>query len=137
MWQTIRSSVLSRHSHEEAYAALVLSGAYEEAGDQGRFQVKAGDVVLHDRFEAHLDRFSPSGAVVLNLRLPAHHSFTPGFAKIADLELLVRTAEISEARAADLLLEMVERRTPAYADWPDELAAILIRNPSLSLSGGH
>jgi AraC-like DNA-binding protein len=133
MWQTIRSSVLSRHSHEEAYAALVLAGAYEEAGDQGRFQVEAGDVVLHDRFEAHLDRFSPSGAVVLNLRLLAQYSFTPGIAKIADIDLLVRTAEVSEAEAADLLLSEVHVRPPGYADWPDELAAVLIRDPSLSL----
>jgi len=32
MWQSIRASVLGRHVHEEAYAALVLSGGYEEAG---------------------------------------------------------------------------------------------------------
>ena len=134
MWQTIRSSVLSRHSHEEAYAALVLSGAYEEAGDQGRFRVEAGDVVLHDRFEAHLDRLSPSGAVVLNLRLPTQYSFTPGLAKIADMDLLVRTAEISEAGAAELLLAKAQGRTPRLADWPDELAAVLLQNPSLSLS---
>jgi hypothetical protein len=43
MWQSIRASALGRHVHEEAYAALVLSGGYEEAGDHGRFQVKAGD----------------------------------------------------------------------------------------------
>ena len=92
MWQTIRTPVLSRHSHEAAYAALVLSGAYEEAGDQGRFQVEAGDVVLHDCFEAHLNRFSPSGAVVLNLRLPAPYAFAPGIAKVEDVDLVVRTA---------------------------------------------
>jgi AraC-like DNA-binding protein len=134
MWQTIRSAVLSRHIHEEAYAAVVLSGAYEEAGDQGRFQVEAGDVVLHDCFEAHLDRFSSSGALVLNLRLPPRYSFTPGIAKIADVDILVHTAEISEAEAADLLLSMVQGRTPGYADWPDELAAALIQGPSLCLS---
>jgi hypothetical protein len=30
-WQTIRSATLLRHSHQQSYAALVLSGAYEEA----------------------------------------------------------------------------------------------------------
>jgi len=134
MWQTIRSPILCRHSHEEAYAALVLSGAYEEAGDQGRFRVEAGDVVLHDRFEAHLDRLSPSGAVVLNLRLPTQYSLTQGFAKIADMDLLVRTAEIGEAEAAELLLAKAQRQTPGFADWPDELAAVLLQDPSLSLS---
>jgi hypothetical protein len=61
MWQTVRKSALSRHIHEHAHAALVLSGGYEEAGDLGRFQVQAGDIVLHECFEAHLDRFSASG----------------------------------------------------------------------------
>ncbi len=70
MWQTIRSSVFNRHSHEHAYAAIVLSGGYEEAGDHGRFKVQAGDVVLHERFEAHINRFSASGATVLNLPSP-------------------------------------------------------------------
>ena len=110
MWQTIGTSVLGRHSHENPYAALVLSGAYEEAGDQGRFHVEAGDVVLHDRFEAHLDRVSSLGAVVLNLRLPAPNLFTPGIAKIVDIDLLVRTAEVSEAEAAELLLSKVQER---------------------------
>src|ERR1039457_4331590 len=134
MWQTIRSAVLSRHIHEEAYAAVVLSGAYEEAGDQGRFQVEAGDVVLHDCFEAHLDRFSSSGAVVLNLRLPPRYSFTPGIAKIADVDILVHTAEISEAEAADLLLSMVQGRTPESAAGPDGRAAPLTKNQPLPLS---
>jgi hypothetical protein len=79
--QTIRTMVLGRHSHEEAYAAMVLSGSYEEAGDQGRFQAEAGDVVLHDSFEAHLDRFPPSGAVILNVRLAAGPSFAPALHK--------------------------------------------------------
>jgi len=70
-WQTTRASVLGRHVHEKAYAALVLSGGYEEAGDHGRFRVKAGDVIFHEPFEAHLDRFSETGAAVLNLRLPS------------------------------------------------------------------
>lgn len=134
IWQTIRSSAFSHHSHQEEYAALVLSGTYEEAGDQGRFQVETGDVVLHDHFEAHLNRFFPPGARVLNLRLSASHSFRPGAAKVADMDLLVRTAEINRAEAADLLLLMVEERRPGYMDWPDELAAVLIRNPSLRLS---
>ena len=92
MWQSIRASALGRHVHEEAYAALVLSGGYEEAGDHGRFQVKAGDVVFHEQFEAHLDRFSETGAGVLNLRLPIGCSYTPGAARVADPDSVVRLA---------------------------------------------
>ena len=134
MWQTIRSSVLDRHSHDYAYAAIVLSGGYEEAGDHGRFKVEAGDTVLHERFEAHLNRFSGLGAVVLNLPLPAGACFVPGLATIADSDAIVRLAEKSQAQAARLLLASVVRRKPNDADWPDELASALTANPSLKLS---
>jgi hypothetical protein len=90
-WQTIRISTLPHHSHQKSYAALVLSGAYEEAGDQGRFYVEAGDVILHDCFEAHLNRFSPSGARVLNLPLPPAYTFKPSVGRVEDMDLLVRT----------------------------------------------
>ena len=133
-WQTIRSTTLPRHSHQESYAALVLSGAYEEAGDQGRFHVEAGDVILHDCFEAHLNRFSVSGARVLNLLLSPSHSFKPGVGRVDDLDLVVCTAERDRAEAASLLLRLIEQRTPACADWPEELAAVMIQNPSLGLS---
>jgi hypothetical protein len=85
-WQTIRTSALTRHSHDQAYAALVFSGRYEEAGDHGRLQVEAGDVILHQCFEAHLDRFSGSAVRVLNLPLRIDHTFTPG----AQQKLLIR-----------------------------------------------
>lgn len=132
--QRISASSFAHHSHEDAYAAVVLAGAYEEAGDHGRFQVAAGDVLLHDRFEAHLDRFSALGAVVLNLSLPAGSSFLPGVAEIADPDLIVRTAERSQTRALDLLLSTIQAKAAIYTDWPDELAATLMNDPSLRLS---
>jgi AraC-like DNA-binding protein len=134
MWQTIRGTALGRHSHEEPYAALILSCSYEEAGDQGRCNVGPGDVILHDWFEAHLDRFSLSGAQVLNLRLSATHSFTPCVAQIPDMDHVVRTAERSQSEAVELLLHQLQQKKAAFVDWPDELAASLIENPSLKLS---
>lgn len=133
-WQTIQRSILPRHIHRESYAALVLSGSYEEAGDQGRFHVEGGDVVLHDCFEAHIDRFSQSGARLLNLGLSSKHSFEPGLAKVADMDFLVRTAERNRVEAASVLVVMIEQQVPVCADWPDELAFALIRNPRLGLS---
>jgi len=134
MWQSIRASALGRHVHEGAYAALVLSGGYEEAGDHGRFQVKAGDVIFHEQFEAHLDRFSETGAGVLNLRLPIGCSCTPGIASVADPDSVASVAERSHRDAVDLLLSTAMREMPHPADWPDELAAALLKNPSLKLS---
>ncbi|HXO32211.1 MAG TPA: AraC family transcriptional regulator [Candidatus Acidoferrales bacterium] len=134
MWQTIRASALGRHGHEKAYAALVLSGGYEEAGDHGRFRVKAGDVIFHEQFEAHLDRFSETGAVVLNLGLPVGCSYTPGISRAVDPDSVARVAERSCRDALDLLFSVAISRTPQPADWPDELAAALMLNPSLKLS---
>lgn len=132
--QTIRSSIFARHSHNRAYAAIVLSGNYEEAGDHGQFRVEAGDTVLHERFEAHINRFAVSGAVVLNLALPPAARFVPGLARVADPELIVRLAEKSQVQAVQLLLASMEKREPGREDWPDELAAAMIANPSLSLA---
>jgi AraC-like DNA-binding protein len=134
MWQIIRASGLSRHVHEKAYAALVLSGGYEEAGDHGRFQVEAGDVVFHEQFEAHLDRFNKKGVVVLNLRLPVGFSYTPGIATVADADTIARIAECSCRDAMELLFSVAISKMPQPADWPDELAEALMRNPSLKLS---
>jgi hypothetical protein len=134
MWQTIRASALGRHDHVKAYAALVISGGYEEAGDHGRFRVKAGDVIFHEPFETHLDRFSETGAVVLNLGLPLGRYYEPGIASVADADAVARVAERSCLDAIELLFSLAVTRTPQPADWPDELAAALMRNPSLKLS---
>jgi AraC-like DNA-binding protein len=112
----------------------VLSGGYEEAGDLGRLRVKAGDVVLHDRFESHLNRFVASGAVVLNLHLRPDESFAPGLARIADPDLVARTAEKDRVEATSLLLATATRQISTFGDWPDELAAALMQNPSRNLS---
>jgi AraC-like DNA-binding protein len=134
IWQTIRSATFARHGHERAYAAIVLSGGYEEAGDHGRFRVGIGDVVLHERFEAHINRFSGLGATVLNLPLSDRYAFLPGSASIADPDFVIRIAEKNKAEAAELLLSTATVQQTGFADWPDELAAALMENPSLSLS---
>src|SRR5260370_18812210 len=126
MWQTIRASALGRHNHVKAYAALVLSGGYEEARDHGRFRVKAGDVIFHEPFEAHLDRFSETGAVVLNLRLPLGRYYEPGIASVADPDAIVRLAERSCSDAVDVLFSCAISRKSQPADWPDELVAALV-----------
>jgi AraC-like DNA-binding protein len=134
MWQTIRAPAVGRHVHVKAYAALVLSSGYEEAGDHGRFRVKAGDVIFHGQFEAHLDRFSETGAAVLNLPFPVGYSCTPGVAQLADPDTVARAAERSWRDAVELLFSLAVSRKLQPVDWPDELAVALMRNPSLKLS---
>ena len=135
VWQTIRTPLISRHAHKRAYAALVLSGCYEEAGDSGRHRMQAGNVLLHEAFEAHLDRISTLGALVLNVPLPAQYAFRPGIARVADPDAIVRLVEKSDLHAAALLLLSTEIREPEFRDWPDELAALLAQNACINLSG--
>jgi AraC-like DNA-binding protein len=132
--QTIRPSVLCRHVHERPYVALVLSGCYEEAGDTGRHQVSAGDVIFHEAFEAHLDRVPASGAQVLNLPLPAVYALQSCVGRSTDTDAVVSLAEKNKGEASALLLSSIKMREPQYQDWPDDLAAALIRDASLSLS---
>ena len=131
--QRIRRSSLERHCHAEPYAALVLSGGYEEAGDNGFFNASAGDVLFHDSFEAHLNRFFAQGATVLNLPL-ASGNCPPGIGSVSDPDAVVRMAEKSSRAASDLLLSLAERWTPQVSDWPAQLATNLMQCPSLKLS---
>lgn len=134
VWQTIRTPMIGRHVHKRAYAALVLSGCYEEAGDSGRHRVQAGDVVLHEAFEAHLDRVPTSGAVVLNVPVPAQCAFRSGVGKINDPDAIVRLVEMGDSETAAQLLLTTEIRDTEFRDWPDELAASLAQNASVNLS---
>jgi len=129
LYQTICATAFGLHSHSAAYAALVLEGDYEEAGDQGQFQVSAGDVVLHDRFETHINRFASCRAVVLNLPLFFGTKFQPGLALVSDPDLIARTAETNPSEAAKLLLALVQKQAGNETDWPGELAATLLEDP--------
>jgi AraC-like DNA-binding protein len=134
VWQTIRSPLIRWHVHKHAYAALVLSGGYEEAGDSGRYRVQAGNVVLHEAFEAHLDRIPRTGAALLNVSLPAQCAFRSGVGTIDDPDAIVRLVENGDSEAAALLLWSAEITNPKFQDWPDELAALLGQNASLNFS---
>jgi AraC-like DNA-binding protein len=124
---------LSRHRHPYPYAAVVLAGAYREAGSGGRFRVKSGEVIFHAAFEAHLNCAEQAGAVILNIPMSQHMPMSPrdvGGAHfgVADADALAATAERDPFVAAQELLEsLVELPAPA-GDWPDLLAADLRRN---------
>jgi hypothetical protein len=110
--------------------------AFEEAGDSGHYRAQAGNVVLHEAFDAHLDRIPTSGAVVvLNVPLPAHYAFRSGFGSLDDLDAIIRLVEKGDREAAGLLLWSTKRiMEPEVQDWPDELAALLAQNASVALS---
>ena len=121
--QTVQPGCLPRHRHADGYAAVVVAGAYEEAGDTGRRRVGPGDVVVHRAFEAHLNRTPGAGAQVLNLPLPAGD--LAAFGRVNDLDGLVRVALADPGAAQAMLAEAFRPAAPAVPDWPDLLAAAL------------
>jgi AraC-like DNA-binding protein len=125
-------SHIGRHRHDRAYAALVLSGSYEESGSRGRFRVNAGDILFHGAFDAHQDRFCSSGAQILNLLID---DCPPGVSigRIADPDTVVRIAERDAEEAVAQLQKQLRLIQPAHYDWQDVLAGDLLENSSFSL----
>jgi AraC-like DNA-binding protein len=124
----------SRHTHGNAFASLVLKGGYEESGDAGRFDVREGDVIFHERFAAHCNRGSASGAVILHIALPSDADFQSGAAQLADPDLIARVVERNPITAAALLLQTAQMKQPQIRDWPEQLAAQLTHDSSLNLT---
>lgn len=119
-----------RHCHDGAYAALVLRGGYDEAGEAGRGRLNAGDVAVHEMFSSHQNAVAGSGAVVLNLSvtdLPA------GFGRIADPDSVARLAEIRPLEASQLLQANFVAAAFVAGDWPDLLAEALLADSGVSL----
>jgi AraC-like DNA-binding protein len=120
-----------RHRHASAYAALVLSGGYEECGSRGCFRVGPGDVLLHGAFDAHLDRFENRETEIFNLAIPHRFAFSLG--SIADCDAVVRIAEHDAAAAGAYVCGRIVERTAPLNGWPDALAAKLLANPNVRL----
>jgi len=123
---------LRRHRHRAAYAALVVEGAYEEAGDRGRFEAEPGVVLVHDGFEGHRDVVTRGGARVVNLPLLPGHALPAAF-RVRGFEALRCAALESPAEVAQWL-EPEVTVAPLLRDWPDLLAASLRHDPNLRLS---
>jgi AraC-like DNA-binding protein len=124
---------VSRHRHAHAYAAVVLAGGYEECGSHGRFRVKPGDVLMHNAFDAHLDRFAPRTTQILNVLLGPMPWQGPVLCRVKDADAIARKAETDASDAASCLLDQLDGVVSNPMDWPDLLASALIANPRLRL----
>ena len=130
---------LARHRHHQAYVTVVLSGGYEECGSRGRYRVRPGDVLVHDVFDSHLDRFEDRDTQLLNLALPG---LAPGYGlgRIADPDELVHAAERGVEEAGRCLRGQLAAAEFGPEDWPDLLARDLLADPACPLgswAGGH
>jgi AraC-like DNA-binding protein len=124
-----------RHCHDAAFVAVVLEGGYQEAGDEGRWNVGPGDALIHHAYESHLDRFEAKGARVLVLPLPAEFADTTGIrGAVADPDMLVRLAERDRRAATAHFADIFVAASPTALDWPDMLADDLRRLDPFALS---
>jgi AraC-like DNA-binding protein len=124
---------LQRHQHVRSYLALVVSGGHEEAGDRGCHRVRAGDMILHGAFEAHLNRYDSDGADVLDLALPLWMEWPDPVARVQDADEVVRTAERDPQQALDLIFSVMKPADRRAGDWPQELADAIQANPHLRI----
>ncbi|GAM99643.1 transcriptional regulator of AraC family [alpha proteobacterium U9-1i] len=114
---------MGRHRHAEGYIAIVVSGGYLEAGDQGRYRAEPGHVLVHRPYESHQDHFSGRGATALNL--PAIDLGDDAFGAVDDVDTLVRIAERDPRDATLMLREQWRPLDRSLDDWPDQLARAL------------
>lgn len=124
-------SHLPRHRHREAHITLVLSGSYDEAGDEGRFRAEPGHVLVHHAFGAHCNRMDRQGVEVMNLLLLRPPGYAVG--RCEEAGRVARLAERDLGSAAEALLAWTMPQPVATASWLDRIARSL-RSGSDSLS---
>src|ERR1019366_3673338 len=96
-------AMLPLHRHAQAYAALVLDGAYEERSVDGCFKCTTGDLVIHPPLHAHRNSFPTSGAVTINFPVPVDDLgdyVVLALTMHQDLERLARTNPTAAGHAA-------------------------------------
>lgn len=113
-----------RHRHLEAYATVVIDGAYEQISYAGRHRVEAGDVLIAPTLDAHADRMRSAGITVL--RLPWHREDGLASAyRLSSVDVLIDAAREDPFEAARLLADKIAdaaKLAPRCADWPELLA---------------
>jgi AraC-like DNA-binding protein len=112
-----------RHHHLTAYAALVVSGSCHEAGDGGRFDVEAGDVLIHRAFDGHRDCVGQRGAMFINI--PVKVPIGSRVGRVPDVDAIVRAFERDAAAGEALFHAQFVPTDRSASDWPDLLAAML------------
>ena len=126
------AQVVARHRHAQAYVAVVLSGWYEEAGDDGRWHAGPGDALFHDAMHAHFDQVGSAGASVLNIPVSGLDGLSlPPVFRIENPDALLRKNTL-DAEGVVALLRPLPGPLP-LADWPDLLARALADNDRLHL----
>ncbi len=131
---------IAAHRHRHAYAALVLSGSYQETGPDGVWQCSAGELVVHPPYHLHANRMGNGGARVLNFELPMHseakldrrHYGVYALPDPGRLERVSRRDPYAALAEADEVKHPKTSRTPEL--WLDRLADALVGEPARSIA---
>ncbi len=127
---------LPRHRHLRAYATVVLAGAFEESGYNGRIHATAGDVLIHSALDCHGNQMVSAGVKLIRLDW-ADDSGIGGLYHLDDVDGLARTAKKDVIEATHLLkLALGEKALPSRGqknDWPDLLLTDLAKNASTEI----
>jgi len=123
---------MARHHHNEGYATILLGGSLTEVSFAGRMHAEPGHVLLHGRFDCHMDIARGRRPLEI-LRLPWRHDTIEGQFYVTDPDALARLAEINPERAAAQLREDLRVVAPRDRYWVDELAGTLRDGSSLQL----
>jgi AraC-like DNA-binding protein len=124
-----------RHRHLEAYATIVLDGAYDQFAYAGHLRVAAGEVLVQPTLDCHADSMLSPGVRLLRLPWRREAGFG-GVFRPAGLDRVVRAAETDVVAAARLLAEAVDAAAPldtVVEDWADVLAGAIRADPDLSI----
>lgn len=119
----VNGEFIPRHHHPLPYAAIILEGGYEEAGESGRWRVLAGDVVVHAPFSVHRN-YSAHGARVVNLPMPPY----AGESQRGCIDDPERIARLAARDPIEALIEMAARWRATSSppiDEADVLAGVL------------
>jgi len=127
---------LPRHRHLRAYATVVLAGAFEESGNNGRILATAGDVLIHPALDCHGNQMVSAGVKLIRLDW-TDHSGVGGLYHLDDVDEIARAAEKDLIEATHLLEQALRKRgapSPGRRnDWPDLLLQDLAQNAATEI----
>ncbi len=127
------------HRHRDAYAAIVLEGAYWETSADGPVLVGAGDIVVHPPFHQHRNRFRENRTRVLNIALPFLGALEAGYRVAGDIDTsqIAALLDGKPDEAAAQLLDCVSsraRRDNRALTRLDYAAQALREDPSIAIA---
>jgi AraC-like DNA-binding protein len=123
-----------RHRHRDAYAIVVVRGAFTQTCYAGRLRARAGDLVIQPTLDTHANVTPCAGVTIL--RLPWSDVDRGGAIELVDPDAVVRAAERDVREAAAIAHDQARARAPRRClhDLPDLLASDLADGCVTSLS---